>query len=187
MLFQAALFSFCAVGALGHAVVETPTARQPGKASDELCGAGASEALRRDLAGPLEEVVEDADADFNCNVYVCRGYQYEDNEANLQTFQAGDVVDFHIDLVAGHRPGYANVTVIDPVKNVVIGAPLKTWEAWPVENPGPDRDDTDFTVTIPEDLGSVCTEGGNCAIQWYWYAEGNSQTYESCVDFIVKA
>jgi hypothetical protein len=42
-----------------------------------------------------------------------------------------------------------------------------------------------FNVTIPESAASVCTEGGKCAIQWFWYAINNQQTYESCVDFIV--
>lgn len=60
-----------------------------------------------DLAGPIEVAVDAADADYNCNAYVCRGFQYEDNVDLLQTYQAGDVVDFHIDLIAGHRPGYA--------------------------------------------------------------------------------
>lgn len=100
--------------------------------------------------------------------------------------------------------------MIDPVANVQIGTPLKTWVRWPVDNPGPDRDDSkcfpishmlgflileeneisdqpivDFTVTIPEGLESKCSVGGACAIQWYWYAEKNLQTYESCVDFVI--
>lgn len=45
----------------------------------------------------------------------------------------------------------------------------------------------DFNVTIPESLASTCTEGGKCAIQWFWYAVGNTQTYESCVDFVIGA
>ncbi|KAK2775176.1 hypothetical protein FQN52_004057 [Onygenales sp. PD_12] len=185
MLFQAALVSFCTVGALGHAVVESPAPRKPGALADELCGAAVSKVMRRDLAGPIEVAVKAADQDYKCNAYLCRGFRYEDNTDNLHTFHAGDIVDFHVDLVAGHRPGYANVSVIDPSTNVVIGTPLKTWEAWPVNNPGPDRDDIDFNVTIPESLASICTEGGKCAIQWYWYSMSNSQTYESCVDFVI--
>ncbi|KFA52333.1 hypothetical protein S40293_00645 [Stachybotrys chartarum IBT 40293] len=185
MFAKTAILSLFAAGVLGHAVVETPEPRRPGSASDALCGAAVSSVLRRDLAGPIEEASKVADADYACDVYACRGYQFEDNESALQTYQAGDVVSFHVDLIAGHRPGYANVSVVDPVNNVVIGEPLKTWAAWPVNNPGPDRDDINFNVTIPDTLGSVCTEGGNCVIQWYWYATGNRQTYESCIDFIV--
>ncbi|EAQ92029.1 hypothetical protein CHGG_00264 [Chaetomium globosum CBS 148.51] len=187
MLLQAALFSLGAVGALAHAVVKTPTPRKAGALSEELCGAAVSTVLNRDLAGPIENAVEVADADYNCNAYVCRGYQYKDNEASLHTFQAGDIVDFHIVLVAGHRPGYANVSVIDPVNNVVLGSPLKTWEEWPINSTNPIQDDVDFNITIPERLASICTEGGKCAIQWYWYAIRGSQTYESCVDFVIVA
>jgi hypothetical protein len=43
----------------------------------------------------------------------------------------------------------------------------------------------DFSVTIPEGLDEKCSTGGACAIQWYWYAEKNKQTYESCVDFVI--
>lgn len=63
--------------------------------------------VKTDLAGPIENGVKNADEDYNCNAYLCRGYQYEDNEASLHTFSAGEVVDFHVDLIAGHRPGYA--------------------------------------------------------------------------------
>lgn len=48
-----------------------------------------------------------ADGDYNCNAYLCRGYQYQDNMDNVKAVQAGDVLVFHVDLVAGHRPGYA--------------------------------------------------------------------------------
>ena len=51
--------------------------------------------------------MEYADADYKCNAYMCRGYQLEDNLDNVQVFSAGDELTVHIDLIAGHRPGYA--------------------------------------------------------------------------------
>jgi len=42
-----------------------------------------------------------------------------------------------------------------------------------------------FNVTIPSTLGDKCGTAGKCAIQWYWYATKNKQTYESCVDFYI--
>lgn len=40
---------------------------------------------------------------------------------------------------------------------------------------------------MPEDLpASKCEKGGECAIQMFWDAPGVSQTYESCIDFVVK-
>lgn len=60
-----------------------------------------------DRAGPIENAMEYADADYNCDAYMCRGYQLEDNLDNVQVFGAGDELAVHIDLIAGHRPGYA--------------------------------------------------------------------------------
>ncbi|KAH9896177.1 hypothetical protein F4778DRAFT_745366 [Xylariomycetidae sp. FL2044] len=176
-----------AVGrALGHAVMQDPAPRVAGDSSLALCGAAVSKILDRDLAGPIENAVAVVDADYNCNLYLCRGYQYEDNIDNVQVVHAGDVMYFHIDLVAGHKPGYANVSVIDLAANTAIGEPLRSWDNWPDSASGPPRDDIDFNVTIPDSLTSSCSEGGQCAIQWYWYSQSNSQTYESCLDFYIE-
>lgn len=48
-----------------------------------------------------------ADSTYACNAYACRGYQYADNASRLKTYSPGDAVTFHVDLVAGHRPGHA--------------------------------------------------------------------------------
>jgi hypothetical protein len=60
-----------------------------------------------DIAGPIENAVAKADEDYSCNAYLCRGYQFEDNSDNVLTVTAGDVLYFHVDLIAGHHPGYA--------------------------------------------------------------------------------
>ncbi|KAI1308022.1 hypothetical protein F5Y03DRAFT_405242 [Xylaria venustula] len=142
--------------------------------------------MERDNTGPIENAVDSADSDYNCNAYLCRGYQYEDNEDKVQAVSAGDVLTFHINLVAGHHPGWANVSVVDLASNTVIGDPLVSWDDWPNYLSGPPRNDTDFTATIPDTLATACDEGGKCAIQWYWWSNSNSQTYESCVDFYVQ-
>ena len=58
-----------------------------------------------DRAGPIENGVKEAGSELGCNPYLCRGYQYEDNTAT--EYKPGQVIDFHVDLIAGHRPGYA--------------------------------------------------------------------------------
>lgn len=94
--------------------------------------------------------------------------------------------------------------MIDLATNEAIGEPLLSWDNWPDSTSGPPRNDSrfypqhalvyslvpntdiaDFNVTIPDTLASACDAGGKCAIQWYWYASGNEQTYESCLDFYV--
>ena len=47
----------------------------------------------------------------------------------------------------GMANGGQNVSVVDPINNVVLGAPLYSWDAWPVNNPGPDRDDSKSAKT----------------------------------------
>ncbi|KEY72248.1 hypothetical protein S7711_00247 [Stachybotrys chartarum IBT 7711] len=157
-----------------------------GSAHQAACGAAVTRRLESDRAGPIENAMAYVDGDYNCNAFLCRGYQFADNSGNVQTYQAGDVVDFYIDLIAGHRPGYANISVVDLAANRIIGQPLKTWTDWLSRDPTVPDDEQNFNVTIPANLGSVCDVGGKCAIQWYWYATGNRQTYISCLDFVIE-
>jgi hypothetical protein len=60
-----------------------------------------------DIAGPIENAMAKADADYKCNAYLCRGYQFDDNADNVLAVAAGEVLYFHVDLIAGHHPGYA--------------------------------------------------------------------------------
>ena len=60
-----------------------------------------------DPTGPIENAIENAEGDWSCDPYLCRGYQYEDNSDNVQQVAVGDVIYFHIELVAAHRPGIA--------------------------------------------------------------------------------
>ncbi|KAF7624364.1 hypothetical protein AFLA_008074 [Aspergillus flavus NRRL3357] len=171
----------------GHAVVEDPPPRKTGPAHEAACGSAVVDVLESDIAGPIENAVQETDADYKCNAFLCRGYQFEDNTDNVQVLKAGEVLYFHINLIAGHHPGYANVSIVNTATNEIIGEPLRSWDNWPDHLSGPPRDDIDYNVTIPDSLGSTCSQAGNCVIQWYWYASGNEQTYESCHDFYVES
>jgi hypothetical protein len=106
-----------------------------------------------------------------------------------------------------------NISVVDTVANQLIGTPLKVWDDFlssdpdvpddermytsnqpqnsfpypspPVLKAPPRHHPGDFSVTIPDDLPADCGQGGNCVLQWYWYATGNEQTYISCLDFTI--
>ena len=80
---------------------------QSGTAQVSRCGAAVSSKLNSDPTGPIENAMKKVDADYNCNAYLCRGYQYEDNMGRVQAYSAGQTVPFFIDLVAAHRPGWA--------------------------------------------------------------------------------
>ncbi|PSN70549.1 hypothetical protein BS50DRAFT_662797 [Corynespora cassiicola Philippines] len=169
-----------------HALIDVPAPRKAGPAFEERCGAAVVKELEKDIAGPIENAMAKADSSYKCDAYLCRGYQYEDNTDNVQAYKAGDVVDFHVNLVAGHRPGYANISVVDLAANKIIGEPLIEWGYWPCNSKNPCDNDIDFNVTIPDSLASTCAEGGQCALQWYWIATDKPQTYESCLDFTVS-
>ncbi|KAB8215221.1 hypothetical protein BDV33DRAFT_195441 [Aspergillus novoparasiticus] len=175
MIFPVSKLALLALisGVCGHAVVEDPPPRKLMK-------------LRVvQLSWTFSRV--EVDADYKCNAFLCRGYQFEDNTDNVQVLKAGEVLYFHINLIAGHHPGYANVSIVNTATNEIIGEPLRSWDNWPDHLSGPPRDDIDYNVTIPDSLGSTCSQAGNCVIQWYWYASGNEQTYESCHDFYVES
>jgi hypothetical protein len=63
----------------------------------------------------------------------------------LKSVVAGEIVTFHIDLAAAHKPGWANVSVVDLGTNKVIGTPLKSWSVWPDAVSG-GGDDGKFTL-----------------------------------------
>ena len=116
-----------------------------------------------DIAGPIENAVQEIDADYKCNAFLCRGYQFEDNTDNVQVLKAGEVLYFHINLIAGHHPGYAvssrpfsqrlefnglclrkNVSIVNTATNEIIGEPLRSWDNWPDHLSGPPRDDSTY-------------------------------------------
>ncbi|KAF8874722.1 hypothetical protein CPB85DRAFT_1505459 [Mucidula mucida] len=180
------VFALAVSGALGHGVVTDPKPRVAGAANEAACGTPVYNVLKSDIYGPIENAVEKIGDGYDavaCHLYFCRGYQLEDNTDNTRAYSVGQVVPFKVDLEA-HHTGYANMSIVDLAAQVPL-ARLLTWDVYANESLGPSQwpaNETSFSVTIPN-LGSACSEAGECAIQWYWYAYSNDQTYESCVDF----
>ncbi|KAG8821114.1 hypothetical protein FRC19_008232, partial [Serendipita sp. 401] len=114
-----------------------------------------------------------------CDFYFCKSYLFEDNPSNIRNYTAGQVVPFTIDIVA-HHTGTANVSVVNLTTKKTIGKPLFYWPVYANTsipwNQKP-ANETAFNVTIPS------LPSGHYAIQWWWWAYSNGQTYESCVDF----
>ena len=110
---------------------------------------------------------------------------FRSNKDNVYSYKAGQKIDFEVDIRAPHT-GVANVSVVDTASNSVIGSPLISWDEYASTASGVKDDETSFSVTMPDDLGSKCSTAGDCVIQWYWYAESIDQTYESCVDFTMS-
>ncbi|KAJ5391486.1 hypothetical protein N7509_006976 [Penicillium cosmopolitanum] len=166
-----------------HGFVTSPTARMPGDAMASACGQQVEINQQSDNYGNIqgELQVANGQSDYSaseCDIWLCKGYKFADNKDNVYSYTAGETVDFTVDIRAPpHRCCQRTSS------NSVIGSPLISWSVYASTATGVTSNETDFSVTMPDDLGSKCSTAGDCVLQWYWYAESIDQTYESCVDF----
>ncbi|KAF2279440.1 uncharacterized protein EI97DRAFT_349608, partial [Westerdykella ornata] len=184
-----ALASFVASVA-GHGFVTDPPARRAGKAMAAACGQQVFNNQAADTYGNVQGILQVArgQSDFNadaCNVWLCKGFQFADNAANVQTFSAGQTVPITVDIRAPHT-GTANVSIVKTSSNSIIGSPLISFDSYASNSAPIPENQKNFDITIPSDLGSQCANPGDCVIQWYWDARSIDQTYEACIDFTVS-
>ncbi|KAK0625832.1 hypothetical protein B0T14DRAFT_561795 [Immersiella caudata] len=186
------LLSFLSLAGLAasHGLVTAPATRAPGAATAAACGQTLVTFYRADNTSYPEALLRanpnglrDGYNAAKCNLWLCKGFQFDDNKDNVKSYKAGDVVDMEVRIRIAHR-GHANVSVVDMGTNKVIGAPLKVWASDYAASTSPPVDQVKFSVKVPE-LAGRCTKAGECVIQWYWFGQG--QTYESCIDFTVPA
>ncbi|OOQ90425.1 putative chitin binding protein [Penicillium brasilianum] len=171
----------------GHGFVTSPNPRMPGSAMKAACGNQVEVNQQSDNYGNIQGELQVAasQSDYNaaeCDIWLCKGYKFADNQDNIYSYTAGQTIDFTVDIRAPHT-GIANVSVVDTASNTVIGDPLIYWSVYASTATGVTANETSFSVTLPDDLGSQCATAGDCVLQWYWYAESIDQTYESCIDF----
>ncbi|KAK8090763.1 chitin binding protein [Apiospora phragmitis] len=168
-----------------HGAISSPKPRSAGKAMAAACGQQVQNQQSSDafgnIQGELQVVGKDMTAD--CNLWLCKGFQFDDNSANVQSFTTGQKVPITFDLRAPHT-GTANISIVDTKSNSIIGEPLKTYDTFASNSAPQAADEKSVTVTIP-DLGGKCATAGECVIQHYWDARSIDQTYESCIDFTV--
>ena len=155
----------------GHGLISSPAARAPGDATAAACGPKIAAEIAGDPTSHVEGLPElgASDPEFDaalCNPWLCKGLQFGDNAANVQEFVAGQTVEVQVDLTIPHV-GSANVSVVDTAANAVLGDPLVLWpsgyaderEFYAGTTP---KDQTDFEIVIPDDLGGKCAEPGEC-------------------------
>ncbi|KAJ5458373.1 hypothetical protein N7475_009761 [Penicillium sp. IBT 31633x] len=174
----------------GHGFVTSPKARLPGPAMGAACGKQAASNQESDKYGSIQDelklvTVKNGYNAAECNPWLCKGYQFADNEKNVYSYKAGEKVHFNVDIRIPHT-GVANISIVDTSSNSVIGAPLISWPVYASVATGAKADETSFSVTIPDDLEDQCATAGDCVLQWYWYTQSLDQTYESCIDFTVN-
>lgn len=177
IVFASALFSAVPF-VVGHGHVEKPPSRTPGDAFKASCGqqllSQQSSDINGNLQGEMQIAAGQTDYDpSKCNLNMCKGFQYEDNTANVQSYSVGDVVDFTVQIAAPHT-GVMNVSVIDLASNTVIGDPLISMTDYASNAHTIPANNTAFSVTMP-DVASQCGQAGACALQWWWDATSINQ------------
>ncbi|KAF2010232.1 hypothetical protein BU24DRAFT_467703 [Aaosphaeria arxii CBS 175.79] len=168
---------------LAHGNITSPPARQPGPAMAQACGAASVSAILADGTGPLENIPSNGSP--NCNIFLCKGAQFADNAALVQTLSPGSVVPFTAELPIPHE-GPANVSIVDTATNsILFGVPLLEFDSYADENLAVlPANNTAFEVTLPTATGGRCETPGECVLQWFWFGTNAGQTYENCVDFV---
>lgn len=190
MYKQISAAALLVAGVSAHGRVTSPTPRPLGDAMKAACGDQVWNMQSSDNNGNIQTMAQigTSQSDFDaakCHLWQCRGYQFDDATADsIQSFTAGQKVPFVVDIAAPHT-GVANVSVVDLAANSVIGDALISWDSYASTETGVQDSDENFSVTIPSDLPSTCSEKGGCALQWWWDARSIDQTYISCVDFVV--
>ncbi|KAF2438650.1 hypothetical protein P171DRAFT_371587 [Karstenula rhodostoma CBS 690.94] len=189
----ATVFLF-APAVLSHGIITVPPSRAIGPAITTACGQAITSAIKSDNTSYVEQLTKIASSDNKfdraaCNLYLCKGLQFSDNSANVQTWKAGDVVPVKIWLRIPHE-GIANVSIVSTKQNKLVGDFLKIWTK--AYAPGKSEQDVpleqrDFSVTVPSGLETTCANAGDCVLQWWWLGTAAKQTYESCVDFKIAA
>ncbi|KAI8822442.1 uncharacterized protein EV422DRAFT_550348 [Fimicolochytrium jonesii] len=167
-----------------HGFVTSPTPRTTGPAYSAACGQAIFNTQNSDHGGNVQDLLQKRGEGFDaskCNLWLCKGYQFDDNLASIQQFTPGQVLPIKVNIVAPHT-GTANVSVVDLASNSVIGSELIFFNDYASVHHPAVAHDSNFEVTIP-DLAGKCTKPGQCALQWYWDSREVNQTYESCIDF----
>jgi hypothetical protein len=172
-----------------HGFLTSPQPRLAGDAMKAACGQQVYNNQASDtygnIQGELQVAASQTDYDAAaCNIWLCKGFKYADNTANVQSWTAGQVVDFTFDVRAPHT-GYANVSIVNTATNTIIGDQLLVYSDFADNSKTIPANETSFSITIPSDLGDTCSTAGACVLQHYWNAASIDQTYESCVDFTV--
>jgi hypothetical protein len=172
-----------------HGLLTSPKPRLAGTAMEAACGQQVYNNQASDSYGNIQGELQVAatQTDYNaaeCNIWLCKGYKFADNSANIQSWTAGQVVDFTFDVRAPHT-GYANVSIVNTATNSIIGDMLLVYDDFADNAKTIPANETSFSLTIPSDLGDTCSTAGACVLQHYWNAASIDQTYESCIDFTV--
>lgn len=169
LVLSLATVAALATTVLSHGLITKPNPRAPGAASIAACGTGVVNAIQKDNTSYVESLPGPAskDAAYNpklCNLYLCKGIQFEDNKENVQQWTTGQKVPIEVWIRIPHK-GIANISIIDTKTDTYVegGSNILTWDNYANEalRPNYPANQTSFSVTVP-DLGGKCSVAGEC-------------------------
>lgn len=173
----------------GHGIVKNPPSRSAGAAMKAVCGEQVTNNLQSNEYGDIQQLsqIGASQKDFDaatCHVSLCKGQQFDDNSANVQTFTPGQVVPITVDIQAKHT-GTCNVSVVDTATKKMISNELAFFPVYASTSTDLPKNNTQFNITMP-DVSSQCGTAGACVVQWWWDSRESDQTYMSCIDFTMQ-
>jgi hypothetical protein len=139
---------FLAATVSSHGLITSSPSRVVAPALTVACGASVAALVTADNSSHVEGMPEAAALISNfksiaCKLFMCKGLQFADNVASVQTFQPGQVVNMFA--------------------NTAIGAPLISFTSYADESLATlPANNTNFNVTTPTTLGSACSVAGTC-------------------------
>lgn len=89
-----------------HGVIVIPPPRAPGAAMRAACGEAIYSSQSADNTSDVEGLLLHANSIVDksaCNLWLCKGYQFEDNKANVQSYSPGEVVPIQVKVVVVSR------------------------------------------------------------------------------------
>ncbi|KAK6406349.1 hypothetical protein LTR95_018668, partial [Oleoguttula sp. CCFEE 5521] len=95
-----------------HGMISSPKPREAGPAMKASCGEQVYNMQSSDSYGNVQGELQIAhtQTDYNaatCDMWLCKGFKYADNTANVQKYTAGQTVPITVDIRAPHT-GVAN-------------------------------------------------------------------------------
>ena len=101
-----ALWSLVAIVS-AHGTIKSPTPRTPGATMGKFCGDTIYGNQEADPAGNIEGLLQNREkiVDYAaCHIWLCKGYQFDDNKSNVHSYSPGEVVPIEVDIHAVSRP-----------------------------------------------------------------------------------
>ena len=102
-----ALWSLVAIVS-AHGTIKSPTQRGVGTAMFDACGETLYNNQKADPAGNIEGLLKilpyDQPLKPTCHLWLCKGYQFDDNKSNVYGYSLGEVVPIEVDIHAVSRP-----------------------------------------------------------------------------------